>query len=90
VIEWLRETAKPPPGIVVHTNGSLFTGLALLARNKVVVLLAVGERVSATVEQSPRRDERPQMPEPLRYRSASSLWEHEHGQRLDEDDAWRR
>jgi len=41
-VEWLRETAQPPPGLELRsTDGSLFTGVAAFERNKLVFMLAV-------------------------------------------------
>ena len=93
MVGWIRDSARPPPGIVVRTvDGTVYTGLALLERNNVIVLLAVGERSPGNAQQPspPRYAERPPDPEPPRYRGSMSLWEHEHRQRLQDDDDWPR
>lgn len=93
VADWIREAAKPPPGIEVRTaDGTVYTGLALLERNNIIVLFAVGERGPGNAPQpSPARyAEREPDPEPPRYRGSMSLWEHEHRQRLQDDDDWPR
>lgn len=89
----MKEAAKPPPGIVVHTDdGTVYTGLAVLERNNIIVLLAVGERGvrEAPRPTTPKYVERQPEPEPPRYGGPMSLWEHEHRRRLDEDDDWSR
>ena len=53
MLEWLREAAEPPTGVEIRSSdGSLFTGIALFERNRIVVMFAVktGEH---TVSQAP-------------------------------------
>jgi hypothetical protein len=78
--------------VVRTADGTVYTGLAILERNNIIVLFAVGEQGAGNVPQPPppRYVDRPPEPEPPRYGRPTSLWEHEHRQRLDEDDDWRR
>ena len=41
-IQWLRETTRPPPGLLLHApDGSVFTGLVLVDSNRAVIVLAL-------------------------------------------------
>ena len=58
---WLREKAEPPDGVELRSqDGSMFSGIALFERNRVVLMLAVRhpnitvER-QATVDPPPRQ-----------------------------------
>ncbi len=40
-VDWLREVAQPPPGVrLTSPDGSTFTGIVLVERSDVVVMLA--------------------------------------------------
>ncbi|NRA75966.1 MAG: hypothetical protein HRU16_08480 [Planctomycetes bacterium] len=42
IADWLRSAAEPPPGVVLHSNdGTEFSGLAIVERNRVIALLAI-------------------------------------------------
>jgi hypothetical protein len=46
-VEWLRDAAQPPPGLELSSSdGSLYSGLALIERNKLVLVLAVKSGVA--------------------------------------------
>ena len=44
-VEWLRENAHPPEGVrLISPDGTLFTGVAIIDRNDVVVLVAARQQ----------------------------------------------
>lgn len=65
--EWVREAATPPAGVELHTaDGSSFTGLVLVERNELVMLLAVrhppgptSPTPTASSRELPRRNHTP-------------------------------
>jgi hypothetical protein len=74
---------------ITTADGTLYTGVAVIRRNNLVVLFAIGEGGNV----APRPTAPTSVPAaPPRYGRPMSLWEHEHRQRLqedDEDDGWR-
>lgn len=70
--------------VVTTADGTVYTGLAVLERNNVIVLFAVEERGRPASRSTPEPTRMP--PEPPRYGRSMSLWEHEHRQRLQEDE----
>ena len=62
VIDWMRDTCEPPAGLQVHApDGALYSGLALLERSRVIVLLAikVGHDPHVNERHSPSRFDHP-------------------------------
>lgn len=50
---WLRENAEPPDGVELRSqDGSVFSGIALLERNRVVLMLAVRQPTITVERQS--------------------------------------
>ncbi len=50
-VEWLRENAKPPPGVkLVSTDRRLYSGVAFVDRNDVVVLVAARQQGARSVQ----------------------------------------
>ncbi len=80
--------------VITAADGTRYTGVAVLERNRVIVLFAVGEpgaRAADAQATAPQYDDRRR--DDRRRGGAMSLWDHEHRQRLqedDEDDGWRR
>ena len=75
--EWLREAAVPPEGVRLHVvDGAAYTGLVIVDRNRVVLMLAArsdgGGTVTAPEKKTPNLDQyiRPTT-------SSRSLFEHE-------------
>ena len=67
-LDWLRVAAQPPPGVELRaTDGTLFTGLALFERNKIIVMIAV-----ASGQGQASCNPIPLGPAPSRYAPSSS------------------
>lgn len=64
-VAWLREQAEPPEGVkLVSPDGTLYSGVAIVDRNDVIVLLAARHAPVA----GPRRDPVPiPAPSPRRF-----------------------
>jgi hypothetical protein len=57
--EWLRRAAEPPPGVELHAeDGSQYTGLVAVDRNKPIAMLAVRQAAA------PRAPDRPALVTP--------------------------
>jgi hypothetical protein len=57
-LDWLREAARPPPGVeLVSADGSLFTGIVIVDRNRPVLMLAARQACAP----------RPRPPDPPPY-----------------------
>ena len=64
-VAWLREHAEPPEGVKLQSpDGTLYSGVAIVDRNKVIVLLAARHPTTAI---TPHRDPVPMPPAPRRY-----------------------
>lgn len=64
-ITWVREHAEPPSGVkLVSPDGTEYSGVAILDRNDVIVLLAARHPTTAI---TPRRDPIPIPPPRPRY-----------------------
>lgn len=82
LLAWLREVARPPPDVELHSaDGSLFTGLVLVDRNRPVLMLAAQQRTAV----------RPS-PSPPRYHGGlqGRLFDEEEEYRLRDEPYWRR
>lgn len=92
-LRWLREAAHPPPGVALHaSDGAIYTGIVLVDRGRVVVMLAFRDDRSRETDRSPIPIHE-NMSGGSSYndtRSSSTLWEHEHRGRDDDDERWRR
>lgn len=79
-VDWLREVATPPEGVELYSaDGSAFTGLVIVDRNRPVLMIAA--------RQAPVR--RPYTPSPTTYgypHRQTSLFEEDD----DEEPPWRR
>jgi hypothetical protein len=64
-VAWLREHAEPPEGVKLQSpDGTLYSGVAILDRNNVIVLLAARHPTTAI---TPHRDPVPIPPPRPRY-----------------------
>ncbi len=76
VLDWLREVAKPPPGVeLVSVDGTLFTGMIIVDRNRPVMVLAARQAPGP----KPRPPTPPQGPSPYSsppYHSPSTALQH--------------
>lgn len=75
---------------VQSSDGAVYTGFALVDRNRIVVLLAVRETGERPSPAATTRFVEPVREQSRYASSAMSMWEHEHRDRLDEPDDWSR
>ena len=51
IVEWLRETSKPPPGVELRSHdGTTYTGVLVVERSELVMMLAVRHPTGTVVE----------------------------------------
>jgi hypothetical protein len=85
---WLREQAEPPDGVELRTrDGGVYTGLVVVERNDVVLMLAVKHPTIVTERRPPSEPYQPYRPprplEPSYQQHHSRLWPE------DEEDPYR-